>query len=199
MNCVEFADKIARRLQTLIMDLPEGFYESFAFTQTGNTLTHPVTLGILSRILWDMPEITHVAVDLRLNLGDGVKFQPDLGCLGHNCAPVAFVDYESPNSSDARVLTKDVDQYLEWQRSSNENVPYVIITTLPDGATENWKLLYISRGRCNEPFRGRRNEVRRNPLEFWYAFFSEEFSKRDMGNIALVNIDGKAVRRVYPA
>jgi len=36
MNCIEFADNIAVDLQSRMSDLPEGFYDTFRFTQTGN-------------------------------------------------------------------------------------------------------------------------------------------------------------------
>ena len=51
MKCVEFADEVAVRLESLMGDLPEEFHGSFRFTQTGNNLTHPITLGYLSQIL----------------------------------------------------------------------------------------------------------------------------------------------------
>ena len=199
MDCVELADEIASHLQPLLTGLPDGFHDSFAFTQTGNNLTHPVTLGLLCRILWDMPQFTLVAIDLRLNLGDGVKFQPDLACLGSGHAPTALVDYESPNSSDARVPVKDVDSHLRWQSRSALSVPYIIVTTLPNRRRDGWELRYTSSKGCNVDFRNRRDEVRQNPFRFWYAFYLNEFSKRDMKNISLVNIDGRNVQRVYPA
>jgi len=177
--------------------VPEGFYGSFRFTQTGNNLTHPVTLGYLSRIMWSLPNVGQLGVDLRLNFA-GVKFQPDLVGLNAEHQPLAFVDYESPNSSDARIPVKDVDAYVAWRRRLGETVPYVIVTTLPDQKTDDWELRYTAAGKYNEAFYGRRDEIQRNPCAFWYRFYLKEFSKRDMEGIALVNIDREAVRRVYP-
>ena len=199
MDCAELADEIAVRLEGKVKHLPDGFYDSFDFTQTGHTLTHPITCGFLAHILQGMPWITHVGIDIRLNLGKKAKFQPDLAGFDGSLEPVAFVDYESPNSSDARVPTKDVDAYLAWRRKSGLGVPYVIVTTLPDRPSENWELRYTSPGQYNERFRGRKDEVRRNPYRFWYGLYLDEFSRREMTTVALVNIDGKAVRRVYPS
>jgi len=198
MDCVSFADRLAARLEPLFAPLPEGFHDSFRFTQTGRNLTHPVTTGLLAKLLWDFPGAAQVALDYRLNLGRRVKFQPDLALLDERFRAMAFVDYESPNSSDARIPTKDVDAFITWRRGANIEAPYVIVTTLPDRESEDWELRYTAVGYYNKAFRGRRAEVRQNPFRFWYGFYLDEFSRRDMADIALVNIDGKAVRRAYP-
>jgi len=197
MDRIEFADKIAARLQPLMTSVPEGFYGSFRFTQTGNNLTHPVTLGHLSQIMWDIPKVEHVGVDLRLNFA-GVKFQPDLAGLDADYQPIAFLDYESPNSSDARIPVKDVDAYVAWRPRLGESVPYVIVTTLPNQKTKDWELRYTAAGKYNEAFHGRRDAIQQNPYAFWYKFYLKEFSKRDMESIALVNIDRETVHRAYP-
>jgi hypothetical protein len=137
MNGIEFADNIANALQLSISELPDGFYGSFRFTRTGSNFTHPITLALLTRVLWDTPEIKQVGIDLRLNLGNSVKFQSDLVGLDADRQPIAFIDYESPNSSDFRLPEKDLDAYLAWGRKSGQSVPYVIITTLPSQATED--------------------------------------------------------------
>ena len=114
---------------------------------------------------------------------------------------MAFIDYESPNSSDSRLPEKDVDAYVAWRRKSRSlSVPYVIVTTLPNRRTEDWELRYASPGYYNHAFQGRESEIRQNPYCFWYdGYYLKEFSNRDMKNIVLINIDGKVVKRVYPA
>ena len=198
MDHIALADMIAGRLELKIADLPEGFYGSFRFTQTGNNLTHPVTLGLISRIFREAPGVIHAAFDLRLNCGNKVKFQPDLAGLDADFHPLAFVDYESPNSSDSRLPEKDVGSYVKWRGVTKLSIPYVIVTTLPTQAAQDWELRYASPGYYNHAFQGKEGEIRQNPYVFWYRHYRNEFAKYDMTNIALVNIDGRTVRRVYP-
>jgi hypothetical protein len=199
MKCASIADEIANHLEPLIQRLPEGFFGSFEFTQTGKNLTHPTTLGALSRVLWGLDGVAHVGVDVRLNLGGGVKFQPDLVAMDAKLNPVVAIDYESPNSSDARIPVKDVDAYLAWHRESGIDLPYVIVTTLPDCAASAWELRYTAPGFYNVHFRGRGADICRNPFRFWSQYYIDEFAKREVKYIALLNINGNSVRRCYPA
>ena len=199
MDHIHVADTIASALQLMSEQLPDGFYGTFAFTQTGNNLTHPVTLGTISRVLGDIPNVFRVAFDLRLNRGKKVKFQPDLTALDGELEPLAFVDYESPNSSDSRLPAKDVDAYVRWRGSTGLTTPYVIVTTLPNQAAPDWELRYTAPGYYNHDFQGKEGLIRQNPYRFWYEFLFQEFSKRDMKNIACVNIDGRKATRVFPA
>lgn len=200
MHATDVADEIASRLEAALAHMPAGFHDSFAYTQTGRNLTHPVTLGLLARLLWEMPRIAHVAIDCRLNLGRGIKFQPDLVGLGSNEDMVLFLDYESPNSSDARIPIKDVDAYLTWSRACESSAPYIVVTTLPDCESESWELRYATKAdHWNAAFRGRRDEVRKNPCAFWYAYYKAELAKRDVRNVALININGRTVCRLYPS
>ena len=195
---VQWADRIARSLRPAIRSVPDGFYDSFAFTSTGNNLTHPITLGLLTRILWKLPHVAAVGVDVRLNLGAGTKFQPDLVAFDRERQPLLAVDYESPNSSDARVPWKDVDAYAAWSRACASRVPYVIVTTLPDVSAPRWELRYTHGDRWNAAFFGRREQVCENPYRFWYRYYAQEFRGRDLSCIALVNIFGRRVERVLP-
>jgi len=197
LHAIDIADQIARELEQLIQDLPDDFYDTFNFTKTGNNLTHPWTWGILTNILWDLPGITSVGVDVRLN-NSGVKFQPDLIGYSAGDKPAIFLDYESPNSSDARIPIKDVDPYLTWRSACNSDAPYVIVTTLPECASPNWELRYTSMDKYNHGFRDKRELIRKNPCQFWYDFYLSEFGKRHMTGISLVNISRKSVSRKYP-
>ncbi len=190
--------KITNHLRAEIKEFPRGFYDSFDYTQTGNNLTHPITLGILSKILWNINEIINVGIDVRFNLGNNVKFQPDTVGFGAENQILIIIDYESPNSSDARIPKKDVDSYLSWQRYSNSNAPYVIITTLPEKESPEWELRYTSKSRTNHLFQGHQKELRKNPYKFWYSFYLKEFKKRKMRNISLININGNKVALKYP-
>lgn len=198
---MNIADRLAEGLQSCIAGLQDGFHNSFKFTQTGNNLSHPVTWGILAKILWEMPEVKRVAIDPRFNFGGGKKFQPDLAALDIDNQPFIFIDYESPNSSDSRIPLKDIDAFITC-RSCKEfpaSAIYIVVTTLPDSPVSDWELRWTASGYYNEMFHGRQLEIQKNPYRFWYTYYLEQFAVRDMTNIALVNIDGSKVHRTFPA
>ena|SRR5437016_3596967 len=197
-DCSSLADELADRLQTDIAPLPESFFDSFEYTSTGSNLTHPVVLGSLSRFAWGIEGVSVVGIDVHLNR-DGIKFQPDI--VGYNAAlqPLIFLDYESPNSSDARVLPKDVDGFCAWSKHA-PGVPYLIITTLPDKPASGWELRWTAKGNYNYGYGGKesRDKLRENPYRFWYDHYVPGFGKRCMNNIAVINISGRRVSRVFP-
>ena len=64
-------------------------------------------MGELAAIIRSLPGVAHVGIDVRLNaLQKKIKFQPDLVAYGDSKLqnPVLIVDYESPNSSDFRII-----------------------------------------------------------------------------------------------
>jgi hypothetical protein len=197
MATPSFLPELLAELRTGICAFPANFYDSFEYTRTCNNVTHPWTIGLLSKILWRIDGIAKVGVDVRFNRLDGVKFQPDLVAYReHEPEPVLFVDYESPNSSDARVPEKDVEPYLKWVAGEANPTEYIIITTLPAQACPKWEVRYTSEGQCNHGFRDRRDEIRRNPFEFWYSHYRKTLRHKPLGALSLVNIDGRRVMHV---
>ena len=190
------ADIIAA-LEREIASLPGRFYDSFDYTTTGQNFTHPITLGILSRLLWQIPGVIAVAVDLRLN-NDEAKFQPDLVALESvkPFRPLAFVDYESPNSSDMRIPEKDAESYMRWHAIHGHNAPYLIITTLPTHPVPDWELRYTDKGNLNEAFKGLQKSVAASPFKFWYEKYRHAIRGTKINNIHFINIDGKKVYEV---
>ena len=190
-----FLPRLLVELRTGIKAFPEGFYDSFEYTKTGNNLTHPWTIGLLSRILWSLDGITEVGVDVRINRRDGAKFQPDLVAYRER-KPVLLVDYESPNSSDARVSEKDVEPYLKWVTGEEGPAEYIIITTLPDRHCPRWEIRYTAEGQCNYEFRHDRDEIRRNPFGFWYSYYRRTLRGGQLGALSFVNIDVRRATQV---
>jgi hypothetical protein len=188
---MELCRKIVDELQKQIKSFPEGFYDTFDFTDTGNNLTHPCTIGILCKILWDIKTIAAVYVDMRFN-DKGKKFQPDITAFDKNNKPIIFLDYESPNSSDARVPDKDIKSYTNWRES---RAPYLIITTLPDRKALNWKVRWTARGQWDYLFRDdkSKSKIKKNPFRFWYSYYRKHMKDKDTHNIFFANINGKSV------
>jgi hypothetical protein len=190
-----FVPKLVAELRAGVKAFPEGFYDSFKYTTTGNNLTHPWTIGLLSKILWNLGGITEVGIDVRINRPGGAKVQPDVVAYRKG-DPVLLVDYESPNSSDARVPEKDVTAYLKWVTGEQGRAEYVIITTLPAHACPEWEVRYTSEGQCNFGFGGRRDDIRKNPFEFWYSHYRDTLRHTPLGALGFVNIDGRRVMHV---
>src|SRR5260221_2306860 len=180
-------DQIISKLQDEIANLPDGFYDTIEYIKTGRNYVHPITWGILSKILSSIEGVKYVAVDFRLNLRSQdkrIKFQPDLIALSQiepfeqlkhilqiethgQLEPMLFLDYESQNSSDKRIPRKDVAAYEGWSQANQSRVPYFIVTTLPDKPVKEWVLW----ARPNSEFHGRRDELCKNPFRFWYEYY----------------------------
>ncbi len=189
-------ERIRKELETEFRKFPDNFFDTFDFTTTGRNMTHPLVLGELTKIVWKLPKVRFVGEDYRFNLGDGVKFQPDLVGFDSDLEPVIAIDYESPNSSDARVPGKDVCAYAKWVEFGKQSCPYIIITTLPDYKAPRWQLRYTGKSGCNHAFQGRKGEVTKNPKEFWYRFYRKTLNQRLLSNVCFLNISGKTVDRI---
>ena len=103
-------EELRGRLEESIRNLPEGFYDSFDFTTRGLNLCHPITVGLIAKVVGEMNGVKYVGIDVRLNNRKGQKFQPDVVAYANARAvernkPMVFVDFESPNSSDGRYRT----------------------------------------------------------------------------------------------
>jgi hypothetical protein len=188
---------IALKLKEELKDLPEEFYSSFKYTTTCRTYSHPVTLGLLAKVLWSLPDTGYVGIDVRLNKQNEAKFQPDLVIFdGSLERELLYVDYESPNSCDQRIPAKDVGAYYNWRVATAASAPYLLVTTLPASPVDSWELRYAGNGERNNPFRGRLAELRANPYKFWYSYYATEVPPAHRENVYFINIEGRAVRPV---
>src|SRR5260370_17252092 len=94
-------ERLRLGLERAIRGLPEGFYDTFNFVTTGMTLCHPITIGLIAKVVGEMDGIAYVGVDVRLNNGKGQKFQPDVAgfadapSVKSNHPPI-LLDFEIP-------------------------------------------------------------------------------------------------------
>ncbi|WP_005032753.1 hypothetical protein [Holophaga foetida] len=184
---------LVEELESRFRHLPDGFHSTWDYTETGNAFSHPVTLGLITAALGRLCPDLLVSIDTRFNTD--VKFQPDITLLDGELNPCLYIDYESPNSSDARIPSKDVDAYLAFSRSIRERIPYIIMTTLPNAQTPKWQLRYSGKGYYNDGFGKRLGAIRANPFEFWYAHYRQELAGRDMEGIHFLNISDREIQR----
>lgn len=197
INAVNLAGQLVQFLQGEIVSLPNGFFDTFNYTTTRNNLTHPLVLGLLTRFAWDVDGVSFVGLDVALNEGEGVKFKPDVIGYSNMLQPLFIIDYESPNSSDYRIITKDVDGYITWRDYTGRSIPFVIITTLPQ-VSSWWECRWVSKNCYNEQFKDKTIEWAANPWHFWHAIYNAEFANRAMQNIIWININGNIVSQVFP-
>lgn len=194
----EGVEALRQGLEQAIRGLPEGFYDTFNFVTTGMTLCHPITVGLIAKVVGEMERIAYVGVDVRLNNGKGQKFQPDVVGFAdaksvHSNQPAILVDFESPNSCDGRIPQYHLRQYCEWVRDRNPKVPYVIVTSLPDTGAAKWELWYKSE-EYNSPHRGKMDEIRANPFRYWTSVWRNKLGQRsDLSDVFFFNIDRRNV------
>ena len=194
MNTKILINDFAKRLAKVVDIVPDGFYDTFEFTQTGNNFAHPWTWARLFDIFYEIDGVTALVNDQR-------TFKPDVVVCknGFNFSPLLYIDYESPNSCDARIVKKDVCKYI---RLGNP-IPYIIITTLPKKESPNWKLLWMGKDGANNHLYGLdrnarnkiRDQIRKNPFDYWFSFYRNKL--KDCGdkleNIHFLNINGKQI------
>ncbi|MBF6570375.1 MAG: hypothetical protein IVW54_16020 [Candidatus Binataceae bacterium] len=174
---------------------------TFRFVTTGMNLCHPITVGLIAKVVGEMDGIGYVGVDVRLNDGTRRKFQPDVAGFRdadgvRENQPVIFVDFESPNSSDGRIPGYHLVQYLNWARERQQETPYVIVTCLPDGrvAESDWELRYTAKGYCNADHKGKLKEICANPFRYWTTVWRRELRGRsDLLGVFFLNIDRRKV------
>lgn len=185
---------LIKSFNTRATSLPPGFYSTWEFTETGNNFSHPVTLGLLIAELGKLLPNLVASVDTRFN--SDAKFQPDITMLDTELNPILFLDYESPNSSDARIPTKDIDAYNAFSQSTQTRIPYLVVTTLPDAVTQGWQLRYYSPGYYNDGFKQHLSAIRENPFRFWYRHYHSEMANRNRTNIHFLNISNQIMHLV---
>lgn len=193
----DFADKFSKEIDN-VPNVPDGFYDTFKYTTTGNNLTHPRTLGYIIKAVLELDNAANLDIDLRINV-DGKKFQPDILVRDQMNKPILIVDYESPNSSDARIIQKDIISYIKCKTP----IPYIIITTLPKKSSLQWKLLYTNKTGVNNHLYGLdrkkrteiKDKIRKNPFDYWFDFYRKKL--KDCGdkldNIYFININSNEI------
>lgn len=179
-NCRAIVSTFLAQFQSELRQCPlvnASFYNSFTYTTTGANYCHPRTIGLLMKAFYALPQTAAVDVDVRFNAGEGVKFQPDLVGLDRGGGHLLIVDFESPNSSDARLMAKDVEPYVKWiQTVGSGPPPYLIITSLPvRPGPGQWQLRYTSLGRANDGYAQLKTQILSNPFGFWYGEYRKQF------------------------
>jgi hypothetical protein len=201
--------------------LTDRHYASFDFTHRGPLGCHALTVKVLAAVCRRLPGVSRVDTEVHFNRADGVTFWPDVVGWDRSGQIAVAIDFESPNSSDARVPFKDVQRYLELLVSVEEEeqealmecqrlgvepdwspldpFPYFIVTSLPTFpvSAASWPKKWTSPGYWNE---GQDySSVRGSPFVHWYAYYRSEVASlclqvgwhHQCPPISFVNLAGK--------
>jgi len=163
-----------------------------------HNVLHSRFLGLLSTVGHELGYV--VDVERGLKPQKSRKFNPDLLFWRNHRIKILF-EYESTNSSDYRIIDKDLANY---RRAVNERLSddielpkyWIIITTLPNKSVSSWSRWRVSK---NDYTR-----LKGNPRSFYMKQFLREFSKLDKTNLSesrlfLLNLNRNGIAIEFPS
>jgi hypothetical protein len=199
-DLLEVIQKTAKRSPHIFAEL----YSTWDYLSNDERSCHPRTTALLAHAAWTLPSNPAVELEFKFTVEGRdpetrkkkwIKWQPDMTLRSKAGHVLLLVDFESPNSSDFRVIDRDIiSGYLNWIVKYQTVPEYLIITSLPDDEAPHWKCRY------SEGEQGlKMKDVRRNPFRYWYAFYKECFKKHPEWKkypIRFANFDGSTLNRV---
>jgi hypothetical protein len=128
------------------------------------SVLHSRVLGILAGTGFQLEY--EVGIEARFKAGKS-WFQPDVELRKKNHL-ISLIEYESTNSSDSRVISKDLAHCFKVLESQDGELPdyWIIIYTLPDGRVGTWY-------HYDYPAGNSFSEMARNPHRFYRRGFKE--------------------------
>jgi len=109
------------------------------------------------------------------------RFTPDISLWSPNGTKtlIAIVDYESTNSSDSRIIRRNLKNYRQYVETSlDTNIPnfWIILTTLPSKKVSkaNWYSWDLRRKRMSKD---EYLKLLENPYEYWLPKYSKAFEE----------------------
>jgi len=181
--------------------------------------SHSLMISIITKCLWDLLDNDEFLVEIEPQFNykyldeENCKFNPDIAIYRVNkeelepiekSTPFLFIDYESPNSSDARVMLKDIEPYMYFSEHLKEieNIKtqpiYLIITSHRNYEAEKNDLNRVLAYGYNDDFRKDKYEIHKNPLSYWlakyFSYISEWKSELwSIDEIFIANVCGEDV------
>jgi len=198
----ELNQEIKRRIESGFLD--EEYFTTWKYNR--DSVAHSRMQAIIVHVCYKLGYDVEVerAFHYRLD-NDQVRFRPDMSIYRNN-EVVAFIEYESTNSSDARFYdmegrkTSDL-RCLKYYASDRKNtIPkyWIIISTLPKGAVErkSWRSYELLKR--SDEFR----ELIQSPFDFYFPTYIEETEKvieqkKIYTTVCLLNLDRSQVRMEY--
>src|SRR5262249_4001079 len=129
---------------------PPELYATWDYVSGENRVCHQRTTALLAHAAWMLPMAPAVEQENCFVIGyephpekpgrqKAVKWHPDMVLRDGDGKILLLVDFESPNSSDFRVIERDIQLwYLNWIAYGFDVTEYLIITSLPDAPAPSW-------------------------------------------------------------
>lgn len=134
---MDFLDRLAQELHGLAV---QGQLPSTALTSGSWNRYSWLHARVWAAMVRAVPAPFSPMIDVRWNR----SFKPDLCAVRTNDQTEAVIEYESTNSSDERVILKDLEHFekaiCEYSHGGGEPLPesWVIITSLVNGPVSRW-------------------------------------------------------------
>ncbi len=180
--------------------LDKSFFDSWNHVKSPNAECHPRVLGAIVKIFsnnYEFYDINNTIYDKNFN------WKPDLIFYNENGEIQLIFDYESPNSSDSRVIKKDFEKYKKFIEVKKKPTPYIGLTTLPSGSeVKSWKLRPKSDYSKDEDNHYKDKEIiKKDPRKYWldlYKKWCNENRPEIIQNLYLFNITPSNIEVVIP-
>lgn len=191
-NIYTIANKISQKIKNITF-YNKDLYTSSKYCFSPHTWVHPITLSLVCESIKELYPQYFLAIDIKLN-NNKKKFQPDI-VVFKNSPDIKniklIIDYESLNSSDYRVVSKDIHKYINFFKNIKKPPYYLIITTLPTNG-DNYKILYTAKNQYNHFLTEKDKKIlKTNPFNFWKNIYKKELSNTNLP-IFLLNINSNS-------
>ena len=173
-----------------------SYFNSWKHVKSPNNTCHSRVIGAIVKSF--LPYYSSVDVDVRLMHNKSFIMKPDLVFYDKNDIKL-IVDYESPNSSDYRVISKDLEPFKKYRIESGNQIPYVVITTLPSAEeVQSWQV----RKETNLSHIQNRELIKKDPRKYWLKIYRDWWknhsSNKKLNNLWLFNINSNTIESVIP-
>lgn len=203
---MSFANQLIRVVRPIVAKskhFPPDLYATWNYVSGEDRVCHQRTTALLAHAAWMLPTAPAVEQENCYVIGSrpdpdrpgkqkAIKWQPDMVLKSATGTPLLFVDFESPNSSDFRVIDRDVALwYVNWIASGHPASEYLIITSLPDAKAPTWRSRYGQADGFDLV------KARENPFRYWYSIFRRRFKATwKRYPITFANFDGNTLKPV---
>lgn len=175
---------------------PPELFRDYQYVFGPNRCCHSRTVALIHEVAATIRGVASVTGNTALFRGKP-RWQPDAVLWDGQDQPLCVVEYESLNSSDARIVYKDFSGYEQWVKTCEWALPLVIITTLPKGESPWYRLLWTQDNLYNAGHKGQLQKARRDPYQYWYRFY-RGLLKRKVQRlpVSFANFDGNDLQVV---
>ena len=169
-------------------------------------ILHSRVLGLLAQIDFGKGWITDIERSLKPSVKGRNSFTPDIIAWKGNSCEAVVIEYESINSSDSRVISRDLENYKKYIEHPDVNdcqpIVWIIVTTLKSGEVQNgdwsrwdWAQQKEYHGK-DEPW----EKLLKSPFNFWHKKYIEAFkdSCKVECPIYWMNIDSGNISIEFP-